>query len=249
MSPLFAAEGIQQTLRAHQFLWRICGLLPLPGDGAWYWLYARFMHANSLVFVGCILLSFAEVTSMADCIQVLLLSTTFVLIAIKAYLFRGRYESLCRTIRTMQTFEATTVGRLEERQMLAECGRWCNRMLFLMGFFCYFGCVSISVEPLMIGTKLIYPSMYPFDWLRSRWLYYTTFFYQMINNITLVTFFPTGDVLAPAMYLHLATYARILGSRLERLGRQRLSVGIVSGSDRTRRELVQCVQHHMLCLR
>lgn len=254
MAPALPApprEGIAHTMRAHRFLWRICGLLPRPGDGRWYLLYARLMHANSLAFIVGILLSFTQATSMADCIQVLLLSTTFVLIAVKAFLFRRRHASIVGTLRLMQQLERSTVDRPEERRQLADCAMWCRRMLLLMAFFCYFGCLSISIEPLMGGEKLIYPSLYPFDWLGSRRLYYATFFYQIFNNVTLVTFFPTADALAPAMYLHLGAYVRILGGRLERLGRmdRPLVVGAVSEAERTRRELIECVQMHMGCLR
>lgn len=243
------AEGIRYTMRAHFFLWRFCGLLPRPNDNPLYTLYSRTMHLNSMLFVGFILLSFRAATSLADCIQVLLLSTTFVLIIVKAFIFRTNYARVLDTLRLMRKLELTTVDRPTERKLLRGCYGWCRRMLVLMSFFCYFGCLSIAIEPLMGGEKLIYPSLYPFDWLSSRTLYYVTFFYQVFSNVTIVVFFPTADVYGPVMYLHLATYVEILCGRLQELGGCGGEMMGGGRGDVNRQELIECVKYHSMCLR
>lgn len=236
-----------ETMNTHKWLWRMCALWPLPNDPIWYKVYTILVHSNFLYFNVSILMSLIYVANIHETIEVLLLSTTYILAIMKAVVLVVNQKKVSVTIDLMKLLESSTQESLEEREMLKLAAKRSKSVLYIIGFFCYFGISVIFLTNLMNGI-LMYPAVYPFEWKHNLLLYYTAMAYQVLSSIFVLLAVTTLDIYGPAMYNYLEAYIDILKWRLERIGIVRPSGTIGSVGINSFSEFGECIKYHTQCL-
>lgn len=242
-----------QIMKPHYIIWRACGLWPLPSDKLPYRIYCNFMHITCFfLFNLVILLGIRQADGMNDVIDIILPSTTTVLVSIKSLLFIQNQAKMRVLFDVMQKLEASTVDVAFERDILQRTKRSITTLFIGLNIGCYASLLMIFISAILsTPRKLLWTSYVPFEWEHTDSMkpYWTAMTFQFSCNFFIGVLYTTMDGSGPSLYSIFTAFLEILGSRLESIGQRKAANVKDNDFVSVEKELHACIRYHSLCLR
>lgn len=242
-----------QIMKPHYIIWRACGLWPLPSDKLPYRIYCNFMHITCFfLFNLVILLGIGQADGMNDVIDIILPSTTTVLVSIKSLLFIQNQAKLRVLFDVIHKLEASTVNVAFERDILQRNKRSITKLFIGLNIGCYASLLMITISAILsTPRKLLWKSYVPFEWedTESMTPYWSAMTFQFSCNFFIGVLYTTMDGSGPSLYSIFTAFLEILGTRLESIGQRKAISNKEDDYVYVEEELHVCIRYHQLCLR
>lgn len=242
-----------QIMKPHYIIWRACGLWPLPSDKLPYQIYCKFMHITCFfLFNLVILLGIGQANGMNDVIDIILPSTTTVLVSIKSLLFIQNQAKIQVLFDIMHKLEASTVNVPSERVILKRNKLSITKLFIGLNIGCYASLLMIFISAILsTPRKLLWTSYVPFEWQHTESMkpYWTAMTFQFSCNFFIGVLYTTMDASAPSLYSIFTAFLEILSNRLESIGQRKTNSPKEIDYVSVEEELHVCIRYHSLCLR
>lgn len=251
-----------RILRVHLFIWRVCGVWPLPNDHIAYKIYCVLVHfVASILFNGCILAYLIHNHKWADIVLCLMPATTTVLTSVKMILLVRNQPKLLKMFAIMKRLEAYASFEINANRERLIFSKALRSSFILLGFISassYSAITFAFLRAYFSDEKIfLWPGAFPFDYESDDRLYYFALFFQYISNLYVGLIYTSVDIYGPVLYIVLSVYLDTLGLRLEQLGSDPTENvdQTKTGQDKSPDELTKaennlrdCIEYHNLCL-
>lgn len=242
-----------QIMKPHYIIWRVCGIWPLPSDNMLYRVYCIFMHITCFfLFNLVILLGIGHANGMNDVIDIILPSTTLVLVSIKSLLLLRNQAKVKVLFDIIQQLEVSTKNMPLERAIMQQNKRSITKLFIGLNIGCFASLLMIFIATILSNPrKLLWDSYVPFEWEHtgSTKPYWIAMTFQTSCNFFLAILYSTVDGSGPSLFSIFTTFLEILGSRLENIGKQKTINLTEDDYVYAEEELHECIRYHSLCLR
>lgn len=251
-----------RIMRVHLFIWRVCGVWPLPNDHIVYKVYSVLIHfVVSILFNGSILATLIRHHKWADIVVCLMPATTTVLTSIKMLLLvrnQPKFFAMFAIMKRLEAYDSFETHANQERLIFSKALRSSFILLGFISASSYSAITFAFLRAFFSDEKIfLWPGAFPFDYESDDRLYYFALFFQYTCNLYVGLIYTSVDIYGPVLYIVLTVYLDMLGLRLQHIGSdhasnvERTSAGhnkSLTEQTKAEDELRICIEYHNLCL-